>query len=112
MNNATVVRVRGAGYDDNGDPIAGTPTRTTIAGCTIAPRSQFGGASSDISGRGRQGVLVGLTLYAPYGTDIVHTDQLEVDGDLFEVDGEVGPWKNPFTGWEAGIEVALNRAAG
>jgi hypothetical protein len=103
----TVVRVRPLGYDDNGDPIEGEASRLTIDGCAVAPRS-----SSDITDRGRQGVIVGLSLFAPYGADITHGDRVEVDGVPYEVDGEAGSWKNPFTEWEAGVEVALRRAAG
>lgn len=107
MSNCTVVRVRPLGFDDNGDPIDGDPDRLAIPGCSAAPRS-----SSDITDRGRQGVVVGLTLYTPHGADIVHTDLVEVDGVPYEVDGEAGAWKSPFTQWEAGIEIALKRAAG
>lgn len=107
MANCTVVRLRPLGTDDNGDPIDGEPNRLSIDGCSVAPRT-----SADINGRGRQGVIVGLSLYTPFGADIVHTDQLEVDGVLYDVDGDAGPWKSPFTQWEAGMEIALTRAAG
>jgi hypothetical protein len=107
VSNCTVVRVRPLGYDDNGDPIAGEPNRLAIDGCAVAPRS-----TSDITDRGRHGVIVGLSLFTPYGADIVHSDLLEVDGVTYEVDGEAGPWKSPFTQWEAGMEIALKRAAG
>lgn len=115
--NATVVRVRRApgGFDDYGDPVSSSETRVTMEGCIVAPRSSVAvgtSASTEASSRGRQGVIVGLTMFAPYGTDIVHTDQIEVDGELFEVEGEVGAWKSPFSEWEAGLEVALRRAAG
>lgn len=102
-----IVRVRPPGYDEFGDPIEGEPTRLTLAEAFTAPRT-----SSDIDERGRSGVVVGWTLFAPYGTDIVHTDIIEVDGVPYEVDGEAGQWKNPLTDWEAGCEVALKLAAG
>lgn len=106
MSNAVVVRVRGVGKDEYGDP-EGTGSDTTLDGCIVAPRT-----SVDVVERGRQGVVVGLTLYAPFGTDLVHTDRVKVDGVLYDLDGEPGPWKSPFNGWEAGVEVALKRAAG
>lgn len=114
MSNATVVRVRSTttGTDSLGDPIT-TEARVTLADCIVAPRSGFAGSSSgDITERARQGVIVGLSLYAPFDADVVHTDQLEVDGVLYEVDGEAGRWKQPWSGWEAGCEIALKRAAG
>lgn len=107
MSNCTVVRIRPLGFDDYGDPVEGDPNRLTLDNCAVAPRS-----SSDITERGRQGVIVGLSLFAPYGSDVIHSDLLEVDGVLYEVDGEAGPWKSPFTEWEAGLEIALRRAAG
>lgn len=106
IGNATVVRIRGAGVDDYGDP-TGADVRVTLTGCGVAPRT-----SEDIDDRGRQGVIVGLTLYAPYGTDLLHTDRVEVDGVVYEADGDLGSWKSPLTSWEAGIEIALRRAAG
>lgn len=106
-SNCTAVRIRPPAIDEYGDPVTGDPGRLTIDGATVAPRS-----STDITDRGRYGVIVGLSLFAPYDTDIGHGDQVEVDGVLYDVDGEAGPWKSPFTEWEAGIEVALRRAAG
>lgn len=85
----------------------GTPTRTDITGCAIAPRS-----SSDVTEPARQGVLIGLTVYAPIGADIQPTDQIEVDGDLFDIDGDIGKWRSPFSTIVDGIEVALRRAIG
>ena len=104
-----IVRVRNApgGVDEYGDPVAGTTDRTTLEGAFVAPRE-----STEIVNRGRAGVIVGLTLFAPYDTDLVFTDQIEVDGTLYDIDGEPGKWRNPFTDWEAGLQVALTRAAG
>lgn len=106
IGNATVVRVRGATTDRYGDP-SGSDVRVALTGCAVAPRS-----SSDIEGQGRQGVIVGVTLYAPHGTDLRHTDKVEIDGDLYVADGEPGSWKSPLSSWEAGVEIALKRAAG
>lgn len=109
IGNAIVLRVRETpgGTDNYGDPIEGTTETVTLTGCGVAPRS-----SDDITDRGRQGVIVGLTLYAPHGTDLRYSDRIEVDGVLYEVDGEAGSWKSPLSSWEAGIEVALRRAQG
>lgn len=102
-----IVRVRGNGTDEYGDPIAGEPTRTTLTNVFTAPR-----VSNDITERGRNGVIVGLSLFGDYGTDLLYTDQIEVDGVLYDIEGEPGQWKHPWTRWEAGFEVALIRAAG
>lgn len=109
IGNATVVRIRPTpgGVDVYGDPVDSTESETTLDGCAVAPRT-----STDITEPGRFGVIVGLTLYAPHGTDIRHTDLFDIDGVRYEADGEEGSWQSPYTGWAAGIEVALRRAAG
>jgi hypothetical protein len=114
----TVTVVRSPGFDAYGDRLSGDPERITLAGVALAPRT--GGpatSSADIENRGREGVREGLTLYAQVGVDIRRTDQIEVDelselAGLYDVDGEPGPWVSPFDGWEAGVEVSLNRAEG
>lgn len=105
----TVYRLRREGEprDKYGDANDTEPARTTIDGAFVAPRT-----SGDVDDRGRDGVIVGLNLYAPHGTDLIHTDQVEVDGTVYDLDGDPGQWKHPHTGWEAGMEVALKRAAG
>ena len=101
------VRVAPGGTDKYGDPIVGTQDRTPIEGASVAPRE-----SSESDDRGRVGVIVGLTLIAPYDTDLAFTDQVEVDGVLYDIEGEPGWWRNHFTGWEAGLTAALRRAEG
>ena len=51
-------------------------------------------------------------LFAPYDTDLTYTDQIEVDGVLYDIEGEPGRWRNPYSGWEAGLQAALVRASG
>lgn len=107
-----IVRVRPnpAGFDRYGDTQAVSERRDEIEGAFVAPRSSA--AFGDIEDRGREGVTQGLTLFAPATTDIAHTDQVEVDGVLYDIDGDVARWVNPFTGWQPGVTVALVRAAG
>lgn len=83
-----------------------SPASVDVAGCAVAPR-----ASSE-ENAGRTAVIVGLSLYAPAGTDILPTDRVVVRGVTYEVDGEPGEWVNPLTGARPGIEVALKRVTG
>lgn len=99
------VRLDPGGTDQYGDPTAGTETATAIPDAFVAPRM-----SNDIEGRAHTGVIVGLTLYAPYSFDIAADDLVDVDGVRYRIDGEVGKWRSPFTGWEAGQTVDLVRA--
>jgi hypothetical protein len=94
-------------YDQYGDPVAPTRTGSNITGCAIAPRY-----STESTERGRQGVIVGLTIYAPAGSDILSTDSLMVRGHPYVVEGEPADWVNPYTGWAPGLEVAIRRAVG
>lgn len=105
----TIQRVRTApgGTDQYGDPMPSTETRTTLEDSFVAPR-----VSSEVTDAGRAGVIVGLTLFMPPGTDLVHSDQVDVDGVLYEVDGDAGDWTHPMTGWAAGVVAALRRVDG
>lgn len=86
-----------------------TETRTDIPDCAVAPRAAAGGEQVE---QGRTGVIVGLTAYLPYGTDVDAADAIEINGRTYQVDGMPGSWSNPFTGTQAGVEVALRRAEG
>lgn len=114
----TLVIVRPMGRDRYGDPIDGEATRFEVHGCAVAPRvGGPGTASADLEARGREGVREGLTAYLPFGPDgeppdVRHTDIVEFDGKLWEIDGEPSVWRSPFTGWPAGVEVALTRGEG
>lgn len=104
----TIVRAAPGGVDPYGDPIPGATTRIDIPRCGLAPRM-----STESTARGRQGVIVGQTVYLPDGSPtVLYVDQLEVAGVLYDIEGEPGEWSNPFTGWVPGSEVAIRRAAG
>lgn len=108
----TIVRPIPSGATNRyGDALPGghasSPQRITVDGCAVAPR-----ASNDVNEPGRQGVIVGLSLYAPPGTEIRHGDQVEIDDVLYDVDGNAGVWTSPFTTVASGVEVALRRVGG
>lgn len=105
----TVTIVRSPGKDQYGDPIPGTTTRIDIPLCAVAPRT-----STEPTERGRQGVIVGKSVYLPDNASTIplFTDQLEIAGVLYDIEGEPGDWTNPLTGWHPGSEIAIRRAAG
>lgn len=107
MIGETITIVRGAGRDKYGDPIAGLPQRIEVPGCAVAPRG-----SDEPTERGRAGVITGLTVYAPPGTDIRHTDQVERRGVLYDIEGDAGEWDSPYSADAKGVEFALRRATG
>lgn len=104
-----VVRIRRTpgGADKYGDPIASDEDQAAVPGAFTAPRT-----SVDIDGRARDGAVAGLSLFAPKGADIERTDLIEVDGDRYRIDGDLGDWTSPLTGWEPGIAADLVRAEG
>lgn len=106
----SIVRVRPAGTDVYGDPEDGEPGRLTIVGAFTAAAAA--GQSAETRAPGREAVRERLTLYAPVGTDIRHTDQVDIDGRVYDVDAEPSEWIQPHTGWRAGVEVLLVRATG
>lgn len=94
--------------DRYGNSRPGTYTdHHTIAGCGIAPRT-----SDDLTDRGRLGVVVGLTMFAPYDADLLSSDRVVVGGETYETVGDPGQWRSPLTGWQPGLEIALRRVEG
>lgn len=111
---STVTIIRSPGRDAYGDPIDGEPERIALTGVAVAPRvGGPGTASSDVTSRGREALVEGLTLYiADVGADIRRTDRVEIDGKTYDIDGEPSRWTNPLTGWHGGVEVAVRRTEG
>ncbi len=107
----TVTHPAATATDEYGDPIPGQSATVQVPGCAVAPRMQLQ-ASTESGERGRQGVIVGLTVYTPPGVDIRSSDKLTVRGVDYDVEGEPGVWVNAFTGVPRGVEVALRRAVG
>lgn len=103
----TVIVVGPTEVDRYGDPVAGTPTRQTVPGCILAPRP-----GAELTANGRQGVIVGLTLYAPPGTALTARHTVEARGDTWKVEGEPGDWRQASTGVGVGVEAALERVEG
>lgn len=85
----------------------------TIEGCAWAPRF------SDENNDSRTSVIVGLTLYGPFGADLRFDDRVvlphvlaepaDVKRRTYRVIGDIGNWRSPFTGWAPGFEAALER---
>ena len=91
----TVVRPGPPTEDVYGNDVPGTPAEIPVPGCGVAPRDGTGAATNEITDA-RDTVIVGLTLYAPYGTDIRATDQVRVGDTLYEVDGQPGAFRSPL----------------
>jgi hypothetical protein len=93
--------------DIYGNDVPGPDTRTDVTGCAVAPRLQ-----GDATEGGRQGVIIGTTVYFPAGTDVRATDRLEVRGEAHTIEGDPGYWTSPYSGTARGVEVATRRVEG
>lgn len=93
--------------DPYGDQVSDwdAAVRTDSPGWGFAPRG-----GDERQDNNAPTVIVGLTGYGPPGADVLPTDRMEVRGQVYKVLGEIGEWRSPFTGWEPGVEVALQRA--
>lgn len=78
-----------------------------IVGVGLAPRTD-----DEVGGPARGGVVIGMTLYAPFGVDVTWEDRIVTRYGLFEIEGQPGPWSQPMTGWDAGSTMALRRVDG
>jgi hypothetical protein len=103
----TILRAGAPSSDRYGNVVPGGDVRLEIAGCAVAPRLQ-----GDATEGGRQGVIVGTTVYFPAGTDVLATDRLEVRGEEHVIEGDPGRWSSPYSGAERGVEVATRRVEG
>lgn len=119
----TVLRDTPGGVDEWGDSVVASTSRTDIADCAIAPRY-----STEPTAVGRNGVIIGLTIFAPYGSDILFTDCIEINGGgtvtetglpvtpstatIYTIEGDPSDWANPFTGATPGMEISVKKATG
>jgi hypothetical protein len=106
------------GRDARGQPLPGPDISFTVDGCVITPRESTPTVGGDQQ-QGRDTVVVGITVYAPPGTDIRTTDRIQVtqghryQGVTFQVTGEPGEWgRNAFTGMRGPVQFAADRVTG
>lgn len=71
--------------------------------CAVAPRYAIESTDRRVTP-----LVVGKTVYGPT-VAIDSDDTLVIDGVEYEIDGLPGEWTNPFTGWDAGMEVPIKR---
>lgn len=107
------VTVLTPGYDE--DPYSDdleqswewSPTEVVVPGCGIEPRP-----SSEPTQDARNSVVSGFTLYMPAGTVIGPQNRVIVRGNTYSVEGEAAEWVSPFTGWNPGVVVQVERVEG
>lgn len=102
----TILRPGPSTEDAYGNDTPSTPTEIPIHGCALEPQDGTGAGANEIVDA-RDTVLAGLKLYAPYGTDIRPTDRVRVNGVVYDVNGQPGGFRSPFTGSTGPVVAAL-----
>lgn len=82
------------------------PDEADIDGCAVAPRLE--GETS----AGREGVVIGWTVFTPADADVLATDRLRIRSVDHEVDGQPGEWWSPYSGARKGLEIRTRRVDG
>lgn len=98
-----VIRVRGAGRDENDDPIPAGPDKTLMAHA-VAP-----GSSPGNKDRGRNGERVAYTVYFCPPADVREGDQLKVRDKLLDI--VILDWRSPYSG-RRGQEILCSAGEG
>lgn len=113
---ATIVRTARGPLPRMGDAGADTVTRVSVPGCMSYPNTVTETVSrktgTESSTPAQDTVVFGLTVLMPAGTDVRASDQVEVAGVLYDVNGEPSKWKSPSTGHRSCTEVQLKGAEG
>lgn len=110
-DDVTIVRPGTPTRDVYGNDVPGPPTDIPLTGCGLAPADSTGAGANEIVDA-RDTVISGLTLFAPFGTDIRATDQVRVAGALYDVYGQPGKFRSPFTGSTGPVVVSLSLVTG
>lgn len=111
-NGETVTRLRGTPkLDRSSGETIGTdwtaPAALAIEGCAFDP-----GNSTEPLQQGRNAVVTQPAVYAPFGVDVLAGDRLVVRGRTWQVVGDPGDYRSPFSGWEAGTVIHLEAVSG
>ena len=85
IGSRTITVIRGARTDWLGGSAA-TESRHDITGCAVLPRTSFESERGWVVVDGRQVV-------APYDSDITADDKIDVDGQVWDVDGAPGNYE-------------------
>jgi hypothetical protein len=107
----TIVRPGAPTRDGYGNYVPGPATEIAVPGCGVAPRDGTGAGNNELTDA-RDTVITGLTVYAPYGTDVRATDMMRVGGELYDVVGLPGSFRSPFTASTGPVVVALELVTG
>lgn len=87
IGSRTVTVIRKPKVDRLSSAPTGPAPEHDVVGCAITPRA------SHEEERGWV-IVDGRMVIAPYGADVLATDQVRIDGQTWDVDGEPGDYEN------------------
>ena len=87
LGTRTVTIIRKTKVDRLSSAPTGPAPEHDLAGCAVLPRT------SHEEGKGWV-IVEGRMIVAPYDSDVLATDQVRVDGAVWEVDGEPGDYED------------------
>lgn len=93
--------------EDSNDLNWSEPTATAYENCAVAPST-----TTEPDDPNRSPVIDGLMVFGPYTMDVTARDRLLIRGDVYEIDGEPGFWKNPINGRTPGVQIKAKKVSG
>ena len=87
LGTRTITVIRKPKVDRLSTPAVGAPPEHDIEGCAVLPRT------SHEEGKGWV-IVEGRMVVCPFESDILSTDNVRIDGVVWEVDGEPGDYEN------------------
>lgn len=108
----TVVRERRRLVEDpySGEPIRADwsdPEELSVEGVAIAPSSTVEPVNDS-----RSEVITQMSIYFGPDEDIKPADRIRARSGVWDVQGEIQAYPNPFTGWNPGSELAIKKVVG
>ena len=87
------------------------PIRTEVGPCAIYPSA--GGGAPESAQVGRSNIVTQqFTVLMPPGSELSANDQVEWNGESFDVVGHSFEWRSPFTGWNPGAQATIRLRQG
>lgn len=83
------------------------PEATPYEHCAVGPA-----VTDEPLDSNRVPVVDGLVVFGPFDMDVTARDRLLIKGEVYEVDGEPGFWKNPFNGRTPGCQIKAKKVSG
>lgn len=92
-----------------GEPAWNWPVKATYEKCAVGPRDANASTGNEATFQ-QDTVEEGKTVYGPPGMNVSSVDRIRVDDVDYDVVGDPQSWPSPYTGWNPGTLVLLQKA--